>query len=274
MSRHPATPMNEADLRTHFAALGMPGVQSIHWPLLTQGAALEAEWNRLSDAPAILFDALEARHVEAIGHLWRVESRKRSLLVVGPSSAAQAYFEERDPIISPPRPAHEGPVLSFVGSLSSITRAQVAAARSYRRIAIHPDCLMTSPHGRERTVEQAVALLSEGHHVMLSTSPEEREAPSAAAEDLADLSALLVDTVLKRHPVRRLAVAGGDTSSKIVGNLGYWGLGYHSQISGGVAVSTARSDDPSRDGMLLMLKGGQMGHEELFETFLEDRAHW
>ena len=76
--------------------------------------------------------------------------------------------------------------------------------------------------------------------------------------------------ILDAPPVTRLAVAGGDTSSKIVARLGYWGLGYHGQISNGVAVSIARSDDRSRDNMRVLLKGGQMGHEQLFETFLTE----
>jgi uncharacterized protein YgbK (DUF1537 family) len=149
---------------------------------------------------------------------------------------------------------------------------QVAAARSYTRLAVDPDSLLSSSEAREQIIEEAAAALGQGEHVMLSTAPEAGDVPHSAAADLATASASLVDEVLKRHPVRRLAVAGGDTSSRIVGHLGYWGLGYHSQISNGVAVSLARSDDPSRDGMLVMLKGGQMGHEDLFETFLDDEA--
>src|SRR3712207_5966873 len=105
---------------------------------------------------------------------------------------------------------------------------------------------------------------------MVSTAPEADDPPHSMAANLATVSASLVEEVLRRRPVRRLAIAGGDTSSRIVGHLGFWGLGYHSQIGNGVAVSLARSDDPSRDGMLVMLKGGQMGHEQLFEAFLND----
>ena len=74
------------------------------------------------------------------------------------------------------------------------------------------------------------------------------------------------------QPAPAAALGSAYTSSRIVGRLGYWGLGYHSQISNGVAISLARSDDASRDGMLVMLKGGQMGHEQLFESFLETGA--
>jgi 3-oxoisoapionate kinase len=214
---------------------------------------------------------LDSQHVDAIGRLLRSESR-RSLLAVGPSSVAQAFFEEREPVINPPLALVDGPVLAFVGSLSPTTRVQLAAARSYKRLAVDPVSLLSSADARERIVTKTVAMLAHGEHVMLSTVPEAGDAPYAAAADLAEVSASLVDAVLRRHPVRRLAIAGGDTSSRIVGRLGYWGLGYHSQISNGVAISLARSDDASRDGMLVMLKGGQMGHEQLFESFLETGA--
>jgi 3-oxoisoapionate kinase len=204
--------------------------------------------------------------------LLRTLSRRHSLLAVGSSSVAQAFFEQGEVQARSPLRSIDGPVLAFVGSLSPTTRVQVAAARSYTRLGVDPNNLLSSSEAREQIIEEAAAALAQGEHVMISTAPEAGDVPHSATADLATASASLVDEVLKRHPVRRLAVAGGDTSSRIVGHLGYWGLGYHSQISNGVAVSLARSDDPSRDGMLVMLKGGQMGHEDLFETFLDDGA--
>ncbi|MFC5082152.1 four-carbon acid sugar kinase family protein [Microvirga arabica] len=274
MSRHPATPMTEADLRQHLATLGMPGVEAIHWPLLIGDTeSLAAEWKRLSGvAPAVLLDACDTQHVDTIGHLLRTESQRHPLLAVGSSSVAQAFFEEGQPLAnSLPTPA-DGPVLAFVGSLSPTTRMQVAATRSYTRLNVDPASILSSSGARERIIESAAAALARGEHVMLSTAPETGDAPHSLAGDLATASASLVEEVLKRRPIRRLAIAGGDTSSRIVGHLGYWGLGYHSRISNGVTVSLARSDDSSRDGMLVMLKGGQMGHEQLFESFLDNKT--
>ncbi|MGF9763250.1 four-carbon acid sugar kinase family protein [Microvirga sp. 0TCS3.31] len=274
MSRHPATPMTEADLRQHLATLGMQDIGAIHWPVLAgDPEVIVGEWQRLSKAvSAILLDVLDAQHVDAIGRLLRAESRRHSLLAVGPSSVAQAFFEKEGVQVQSPLRCIDGPVLAFVGSLSPTTRVQMAAAQSYTRLAVDPASLLSSSDAREQIIEEAAAALAKGQHVMLSTAPEAGDVPHSATADLATASASLVDEVIKRHPVRRLAVAGGDTSSRIVSHLGYWGLGYHSQISNGVAVSLARSDDPSRDGMLVMLKGGQMGHEDLFETFLDDEA--
>jgi uncharacterized protein YgbK (DUF1537 family) len=274
MSRHPATPMTEADLRKHLAALGIGDVEAIHWPLLAgDPEAVTGEWQRLSTmSSAVLLDALDEQHVDAIGRLLRTESRLHSLLAVGPTSVAQAFLEEEGIMVSHPPTQMDGPVLAFVGSLSPTTRAQVAAARSYTHMAVDPGSVLSSTDYRERIIDKAATALAQGRHVMLSTAPQAGDAPHSADADLAPVSAFLVDEVLRRRPVRRLAIAGGDTSSRIVGELGYWGLGYHSQISNGVAVSLARSDDSSRDGMLVMLKGGQMGHEQLFETFLDNRA--
>jgi uncharacterized protein YgbK (DUF1537 family) len=271
MSRHPATPMTEADLRRHFTRLGLPAVAAIHWPLMAKGDdAVREEWKRLSrDSRAVLFDALEQCHVEAIGRLCRSESQGRSLLMVGASSVAQACFEDVGNPVSVSSSA-PGPVLAFVGSLSPTTRSQVAAARSYHRIPVDPNDLTTSAHAREQIVDKAAAALAAGLNVMLSTAPETGDAPAAATDCLADFSGMVVDGILERHPVRRLAIAGGDTSSKIVGRLGFWGLGYQGQISNGVAISVARSNDKSRDNMHLLLKGGQMGHTQLFETFLAE----
>src|SRR6202000_816037 len=67
MSRHPATPMHEADLVRHFAALGLPAMASIAWPELDE--ALEVAWQRTASQlpPAILLDVLDDTHLSAIG---------------------------------------------------------------------------------------------------------------------------------------------------------------------------------------------------------------
>ncbi|WP_275944841.1 nucleotide-binding domain containing protein, partial [Achromobacter denitrificans] len=63
----------------------------------------------------------------------------------------------------------------------------------------------------------------------------------------------------------RVGIAGGDTSSQATLALGLWGLAFRCVLAPGVTVSVARSDDPLIDGMELMLKGGQMGGDFLFD---------
>jgi uncharacterized protein YgbK (DUF1537 family) len=63
----------------------------------------------------------------------------------------------------------------------------------------------------------------------------------------------------------RIGIAGGDTSSQATLALGLWGLAFRCVLAPGVAVSIARGDDPLTDGLELMLKGGQMGGDLLFD---------
>lgn len=50
--------------------------------------------------------------------------------------------------------------------------------------------------------------------------------------------------------------------------LGCWGLSYRTALAPGVTVSRTHGDDPAVDGIELMLKGGQMGPDDLFERLL------
>lgn len=78
----------------------------------------------------------------------------------------------------------------------------------------------------------------------------------------------LLAQVLKITPLKRLGIAGGDTSSHAVQALDAWGLSYEAQLEPGVALCQLHSDDASLNEMKIMLKGGQMGAETLVEEFL------
>jgi uncharacterized protein YgbK (DUF1537 family) len=74
--------------------------------------------------------------------------------------------------------------------------------------------------------------------------------------------------LLHEKPLRRIGIAGGDTSSRTVLGLDIWALAHRRTLAPGVALCSARSDAATFDGMELMLKGGQMGPPDLFETLL------
>jgi len=77
-----------------------------------------------------------------------------------------------------------------------------------------------------------------------------------------------LDAVLRRRPVARLGVAGGDSSSLAMQALDAWGLSHLARVEPGVALCRLHSDAPALDGMQVMLKGGQMGSVDLFERFV------
>ncbi|WP_281077710.1 nucleotide-binding domain containing protein, partial [Variovorax paradoxus] len=61
---------------------------------------------------------------------------------------------------------------------------------------------------------------------------------------------------------------GGDTSSLAVGALDAWGLSYLAQLAPGTALCRLHSEAPGLDGVEIMLKGGQMGAEDVFERLV------
>ncbi|SMF11065.1 Uncharacterized conserved protein YgbK, DUF1537 family [Xaviernesmea oryzae] len=261
MSRHPSTPMTEADLRRYLQALGAGEVGLVAWPMLDGGGIPTAS------EPNILFDALTEDHIAAIGRELNRRAREGSFLVVGASSVAEAAFHDRP--IGPASFAarNHGPVLAVAGSLSPLTRMQVEAATSFIRIQADAARFVGEDTYREKLATRICLALREERNVLLSTAPDDPASISGADVRLAETTGRFVDRLLREVPARRLITAGGDTSSHLVQNLGLWGLAYGGQISPGVAISAGRSDNPDRDGMTLMLKGGQMGSVDLFDRF-------
>ena len=90
---------------------------------------------------------------------------------------------------------------------------------------------------------------------------------------VAAATARLLPSILQRAVVRRVGIAGGDTSSQAVQALGLWGLSYATTLDPGVAVCVAHSDDLKLDGLQLMLKGGQMGPERVFDRLITGSTH-
>jgi uncharacterized protein YgbK (DUF1537 family) len=115
MSRHPVTPMDEADLALHLSRQGLAPRGSIDWRALEGPAdALDARLRAiLADAPdphapcAVLFDATNDVHLAAIGALVARHARQAPVLAVGASSVAQAmlahWSAERGPAGHGPR---------------------------------------------------------------------------------------------------------------------------------------------------------------------------
>jgi uncharacterized protein YgbK (DUF1537 family) len=275
MSLHPATPMGEADLRRHLARQGLEAMTAVHYPRYQQqDSALEEQ---IGQGGAMLLDVAQQEDLAVIGRLlWREAARGR-LLAVGASSVAQALVAHwravgvlRAQAAQPPLARASAPVLVFAGSLSPVTARQVQAAASFQHIALQPSDLFDAGAACARIVDALAA----GRHVLATTAPgQPQQAGMRATGEIAAASAILLRRVLDARaacgaPLGRLGIAGGDTSSLATQALGIWGMSYRGSLGPGVAVTRTHSDDPARDGIELMLKGGQMGAEDVFEQLL------
>lgn len=283
MSRHPVTPMHEADLRLHLQAQDLPDMGAISYTdYAKDDAELTAQLHDLLGShnnPAgslrpVLFDVSAANELATIGRLIWQEAHKSPLLAAGPSSVVQALAAHWGTATgaTPARVAPAvGPVLVLAGSLSPMTARQVAAARSYLHIPLDAIRLTTDTAYLETTARQLARQLDNGVHVLATTSPAgsaPRTAQAINGRALAIACGELLARVLHITPIKRLGIAGGDTSSHAVQALGAWGLSYCAQLAPGVALCRLHSDAPALDGMELMLKGGQMGADTLFEELL------
>ncbi|WNC93271.1 four-carbon acid sugar kinase family protein [Paraburkholderia sp. FT54] len=283
MSRHPVTPMNEADLRVHLQRQGVKNVQSIDWRCYARGdVELHAQVQRRLDSQpdAVLFDVLDDSHLQAIGRvIARHAAASAPLLAVGASSVAQAYALMRanraEPAAEEARTTPmlvraRGPVFVLAGSLSPLTEVQIGAAQSYLRVELDP-LKMTGDAASDYLAERVAAIaapLRDGRNVLaFTTRRASRE--GGALPQLAHACASLLQQVLGAVRLQRIGIAGGDTSSIAVRALGAWGLSYLAPLSAGVTVCRLHADCAELDGMEIMLKGGQMGDADLFEQLLE-----
>ncbi|BAM92735.1 Hrp-dependent type III effector protein [Bradyrhizobium oligotrophicum S58] len=269
MSRHPVTPMAEADLRRHLAAQGLERIALIDYRAYADGDAETSLDANMAAAPhAVLLDVAQESDLAVIGRLLTDRLAAGSMLAVGPSSVARAFASAWDgPAENSALPAATprvgGSVLALVGSLSPVTRAQVAAAGGYKIIAVDPARLLVNDGDQQALCRDAVAGLAHGH-VMLVTDG----APGAEMARVAHATGALLAAVLAGADVSRIVVAGGDTSSLAFAALDAWGLSYRAPMAPGAPLCRLHSDDPHLDGRDIILKGGQMGPVSFFNDVI------
>lgn len=284
MSRHPVTPMHEADLRRHLAGQGLADVHSIPFTAASKGSkALEETLQRaLRPLPpamppdAVLFDVADAAQLATIGQVLWARAQRNTLLAVGPSSVVDALAPALGPragteptqrVVTPA----PGPVLVLAGSLSPVTARQVAAARSFDTVWLDASVMaQRDAAALEHHARDIANGLASGRNVLACTRPPDPWPVERGidAQALARAGGELLARVLAMVPLRRVGIAGGDTSSHGVQALDAWGLSYVADIGAGTSLCRVHSDDPALDGLEIMLKGGQMGSDEVFERLV------
>jgi len=274
------TPMHEADLRLHLEAQGLHNVQSINYTDYAESdARLDAQLDALLSLKPekidafkpVLFDLSDACQLASVGRLIWTRAQVRPLLAAGPSSVVQAlvaHWRIAPEIATTRVAAATGPVFVLAGSLSPLTAQQVGAADSYLHVGLDPVRLENEQTYVASTASYIAGQLAQGRNVLAFTASSGETAGVKHGRSLARACGELLAQVLRITPVKRLGIAGGDTSSHAVQALDAWGLSYRAQLAPGVALCGLHSDNPMLDGLDIMLKGGQMGTATLFEELL------
>ncbi|TDE08326.1 four-carbon acid sugar kinase family protein [Jiangella asiatica] len=264
MSAHPSTPMTESDLALHVGRQTELPVGSL--PFTAYDEQL-AERIGTSDAAALVLDAVDDEHLVAVGRA--VLRIPPPVFAIGSGGLSHA-IAAADPMGSPRPPASapaEGPVLVVSGSLSPRTRRQADAAAAEGWL-VRP--LPIAPAGPDQVLEQTVHALRGGRSVALTS--DDADASAAAGRPVLDLiaqaAATVVDTAVRAGLTRRVIVCGGDTSGRVTRLLGVESLSIAANPWHNVVLLRAHAAEPAIDGLELLLKGGQVGGDRLFQEVL------
>ncbi|MFQ3788853.1 four-carbon acid sugar kinase family protein [Halomonas sp. A29] len=293
MSRHPVTPMGEADLRRHLSgqtalSIGLADVLCLAQP------DIDERIDRLSAVhQALLYDVLDMRHQAEVGHqLWRTRQPKGGY-VVGSSGVEYALLEAwrrqqqipaAAPSFPPPRAVEKLAVVS--GSCSEVTARQIrwAETNGFRAIALDAEGLISDERGEDimqAALEAANGALADGMSVILHTAmgPETNASAiakggSQARHRIGRSLGQLLRRLVEIHGLRRVAIAGGDTSSHALRELRVHALTIRLPLpeTPGSPLCRAYSDEPGFDGLEVALKGGQVGSDAYFGNIRDGRA--
>ena len=167
-----------------------------------------------------------------------------------------------------------GPAACLAGSCSQATLQQIANAEEMMSVLhLDPDRIVTGQDEARRALAWAAQRITEGPILLASSAtPDQvaalqsrhgRDAAGHAIEQaMADIAEGLVQL-----GVRRLVVAGGETSGAVVDRLGIPGFLVGAEIAAGVPVLHAVG---AKEGeMSLALKSGNFGGPRFFSDALD-----
>ena len=278
MRQHPVTPMHEADLRRHLALQTPLRVGLIDLPTVQSGntaAALSARI-RAGDE-AVLFDGAARTDADEVARiLWRL-AREAPLFVVGSSgltyglaSAWQAENAIAGTKATSPMPATER-LLVMSGSCSPITENQITHALRNGYDGIVVDAAVLANPGQHSSAARAVvtqatqALQHSGKVIVYSSLGPLPAGTQARGDALGKAIGSMLREIILATGVRRVIIAGGDTSSHAVAQLGLYALTWAAATEPGAPLCRAHSDTAALDSLELVLKGGQVGSRDFFE---------
>jgi len=278
MEHHPLTPMKDPNLVRVLGRQTTGSVGLVPYPVVAQGSAsirdamatLEAQGHRYAIVDAVSDDHLIGMGKAAASHLLITGGSGVAMGLPQNFRAAGLLAEYADPSALP---SVHGPGAVLAGSCSRATLAQIEAARR------HVPVLQLDPLATPDAKALAVLALdwvpgklgSVPVVIAASASPDRVAALQErlgrdAAGALVEHTLACVAEGLFAAGVRRLVVAGGETSGAVVARLGVHSLRIGAEIDTGVPWTYAEGD---RAPMLLALKSGNFGSEAFFTKAFE-----
>ncbi len=276
---HPLNPMHDSNLVRVLARQSKTKVGLVDLADIARGP--DAVRARLSDLAtkgfgAAIADAVFARDLETIGAVALDHRLSVGASGIGLGLARALVASGRVKPIEPSAIADApvgGPAACLAGSCSQATLQQIAnAERKMPVLHLDSEKVVTGETEAQRALGWANEHLGKGPILIASSAtPDQvaalqarhgRDAAGHAIEQaMADIAQGLV-----LSGVRRLVVAGGETSGAVVDRLGIPGFLVGAEIAAGVPV--LRAVGAKKGAMLLALKSGNFGGPEFFSDAL------
>jgi 3-dehydrotetronate 4-kinase len=278
MRNHPLTPMTDANLVRVLGRQSQGKVDLVPLATMRQGAAaVRGVFDALTKAGVrtAITDAVEDNDLLILG-----EACAGLKLITGGSGAAIGLPEnfrraglipKRDAVEALPAVGGLGAVLA--GSASQATLGQVAAMRA-KCPAFTLDPFKIAENGDgivAEALDWARPKLQAGPVLIYASAPADQVAAVQAKLGREHAGALIEDVLAKiaqglvQAGVRRLVVAGGETSGAVVQGLGVKALRIGPQIDPGVPATLAIGEPQ----LALALKSGNFGGEDFFMKALD-----
>jgi 3-dehydrotetronate 4-kinase len=277
---HPLNPMHDSNLVRVLARQSKTKIGLVDLADIARGP--DAVRARLADLAtqgfgAAIADAVFARDLETIGAVALDHRLSVGASGIGLGLARALVASGRVKPIEPSAIADApvgGPAACLAGSCSQATLQQIASAE-LKMPVLHLDSekVITGKTEAQRALSWANEHLGKGPVLIASSAtPDQvaalqarhgRDAAGHAIEQaMADIAQGLV-----LSGVRRLVVAGGETSGAVVDRLGIPGFLVGAEIAAGVPV--LRAVGAKEGAMLLALKSGNFGGPEFFSDALK-----
>ncbi|MCV3767907.1 four-carbon acid sugar kinase family protein [Rhizobium sp. TRM95796] len=289
MSRHPVTPMDEADILLHLARQTELSSALLDCTGLTGPDVAGALSAALAEDPAILLiDVLDAGTQAAAGQILWNALRDRGRFVCGSSGVEYALIEAwrqegligAKPVFEPVGPVEQIAVVS--GSVSPTTERQIRHALAHGFEAVALDPLHLTGDNAENEVERGVVagleILSRGASPVIFTAlgpsadrGSEIDMREGARHRIGRGLGKIQKRLLVEAKLRRAVVAGGDTSSHALGEMGIEALTLAMPLPQTPGSPLCTAHGGALDGLQIALKGGQVGGDDYFSMIRAGR---
>ena len=275
---HPLNPMRDANLVRVLGRQSTAPVGLVDLATVARGAdAIRARLARLaadgvgaSIADAVFESDLEALGIATLDHRFSVGASGLGLgLARGLVTAGAVERHDRSALAGHPI---AGPAACLAGSCSRATLEQISRAeQSMPVLRLNPEKLVDGGMEVRHALDWAAGRLTQGRILIASSAPPDlvaalqaRHGRVAAGLAIEQSLAAIADGLITLG-VRKLVIAGGETSGAVVDRLGLGAFELGPEIAPGVPLLRTLG---SRNQMLLALKSGNFGGPAFFTDAL------